>query len=82
MSGPEMQENDSMGMTASVAYQQTILRAFLLPEMYRDVLLCDLQGRKPRETATILGISAKAVELRLQRARKLMQNLGRTPSLY
>ena len=58
------------GMREPGAFQCALLRAFQLPQAYREVfLLKDIQGYSLAEIAAILGISADTVLARLKRAR-------------
>jgi len=53
-----------------------------LPARLKDVLiLCTVEGLSQQETATTLGISVKAVETRLGRARKKLQETLRGEGL-
>ncbi len=58
------------GMREPGAFQCTLLRAFQLPQVYREVfLLKDIQGYSLAEIAAILGISIDTAVARLKRAR-------------
>jgi len=53
------------------ALERIVMHAFAMPSVFRKAfLLCDIQGFSVAETASILGISASAVALRLDRARR------------
>ncbi len=59
------------GMEQPGAFQCMLLRAFELPQAYRDVyLLKEVQGHSPAEIAAILRISVDTVHARLKRARR------------
>ena len=59
------------GMEPPGAFQCMLLRAFELPQVYRDAyLLKEVQGHSHEEIAAILGISVNAVHARLKRARR------------
>ncbi len=58
------------------AFQLTLLRAFGLPQAYRDVfLLKEVQGHTLAEIAAILGIRIDTALVRLQRARREIGHL-------
>ena len=53
------------------AFQRTLLRAFELPKAYRDVfVLTDIQGYTLPEIASMLRISTRTAQSRLERARR------------
>jgi len=55
------------------ALERIVMHAFsLAPALRRAFLLCDIQGFTTAEAAGILGISALAVTIRLERARREM----------
>jgi DNA-directed RNA polymerase specialized sigma24 family protein len=59
------------GLEGPGAFQCAILRAFELPEGYRDVfLLKEIQGHTLAEIAAILGISIDTALARLKIARR------------
>jgi DNA-directed RNA polymerase specialized sigma24 family protein len=59
------------GMREPGAFQRALLRAFELPKTYRDVfLLTDIQGYTLPEIASMLRISIRTAQSRLDRARR------------
>ena len=61
------------GMQQPGVFQRTLLRAFQLPQAYRDVfLLKEIQGHTLEETAAILGISIDTAWIRLKRAQRVI----------
>ena len=59
------------------AFQYTLLRAFALRKVDRDVfLLKEIQGHSEEEIAAILGISITTASVRLKRARREIDLLG------
>ena len=56
----------------SASYQLSMLRAFELPPLYREVVvLRELHGHAVHEIAALLGISRSPVEKRLRRAGRM-----------
>ena len=56
-------------------FQKTIMRAFHLDPVSRDIyLLCDIQGFTCREVAFVLGMSLGEVTARLADARRDMNS--------
>ncbi len=65
------------GLEEPGAFQCAILRAFELPEGYRDVfLLKEIQGYTLAEIAVILGINIDTVLARLKVARREIGHSG------
>ncbi len=65
------------GLEGPGAFQCAILRAFELPQGYRDVfLLKEIQGYTLAEIAVILGISIDTVLARLKVARREIGHSG------
>ena|SRR5579862_8165624 len=65
------------GLAGPGAFQCAVLRAFELPERYRDVfLLKEIQGYKLPEIAAILGISIDTALERLRSAHREIGHLG------
>jgi DNA-directed RNA polymerase specialized sigma24 family protein len=65
------------GLEGPGAFQCAILRAFELPEGYRDVfLLKEIQGYTLAEIAAILGISIDTALARLKIARREIGHPG------
>jgi DNA-directed RNA polymerase specialized sigma24 family protein len=59
------------GMREPGAFQRALLRAFELPKAYRDVfVLTDIQGYTLPEIASMLRISTRTAQSRLERARR------------
>jgi RNA polymerase sigma factor (sigma-70 family) len=59
------------GMREPGAFQRALLRAFELPKAYRDVfVLTDIQGYTLPEIASMLRISPRTAQSRLERARR------------
>jgi DNA-directed RNA polymerase specialized sigma24 family protein len=66
-------EPEAVNTSHSSAFQRVVLHAFGLRPAFRDVLLlCDIQECTIAEAAAILDISAAAVCVRLDRARRLL----------
>ena len=64
------------------AFQCALLRAFQLPQAYREVyLLKDIQGLGLTEIAAILGISVGTVEARLKWARQEVDSSGNSGTI-
>jgi DNA-directed RNA polymerase specialized sigma24 family protein len=56
-------------------FQRTVMRAFQLDPVSRDIyLLCDIQGFTRREVAFVLGMSLGEVTARLEHARREMNS--------
>jgi DNA-directed RNA polymerase specialized sigma24 family protein len=65
------------GLEGPGAFQCAVLRAFELPQRYRDVfLLKEIQGYKLAEIAAILGISIDTALGRLKNAHREIGHLG------
>jgi RNA polymerase sigma factor (sigma-70 family) len=70
------------GMWEPGAFQCVLLRAFQLPEAYREVfLLKDIQGYSLAEIAAILGISVDTAFARLKRARREVGRPGTSETM-
>jgi len=68
---PPKARKRALGMEQPGAFQCTLLRAFGLPSVYRDVfLLKEIQGHTLAEIAAILGISIETALVRLKSARR------------
>jgi DNA-directed RNA polymerase specialized sigma24 family protein len=62
--------------TLPTEFQKTVMRAFDLDALSREVfLLCDVQGFTLREAAFVLGISRDTAEARLENARRDLSQL-------
>lgn len=60
----------------NTAFQVSMLRAYELPPLYREVVvLRELHGHAVPEIAALLGISCGAVEKRLRRANRMRAGL-------
>ena len=78
----ELVADEAPGQDAEVAYKQALagtMRAISgLPAAIREPLvLRTIEGLSQSETALVLGISEKAVETRLRRARNQLKNIMR-----
>jgi len=70
---------DVSGFDQPGVFQCTILRALELPRPHREVfLLRDIQGHTLQEIAAILGISIETARVRLERARREIEQLADT----
>lgn len=70
------------GMQEPGAFQCALLRAFQLPQAYREVfLLKDIQGYSLAEVAAILGISIDTALARLKRARRTIGRPGNSDAM-
>jgi RNA polymerase sigma factor (sigma-70 family) len=70
---------DPSGFDQPGVFQCTILRALELPRPHREVfLLRDIQGHTLQEIAAILGISIETARVRLERARREIEQLADT----
>jgi DNA-directed RNA polymerase specialized sigma24 family protein len=74
---PVQARKPASGLEKPGAFQCTILRAFELPKVYRDVfLLKEVQGYTLAEIAAILGISLETALARWNRACRDFGHLG------
>ena len=64
------------------AFQCALLRAFQLPQTYREVfLLKDIQGHSLAEIAALLGISTATAQARLDYARREVGRSGNSEAM-
>ena len=75
---PSLQTREGDGsMEQPGAFQRTLLRALGLPRTYREVLLLkEIKGCTVEEIAGMLGISIDTAQVRLNRARHEIGQIG------